>query len=301
MPLWQIVKELSSNEKSKIADAIYGILGLVGDHSDGTSPKDHIGVDYGKSTLDIFFDTIFEIRAPLKEYPTLIKDLNNLILREKSDGIDIRPLDVQFPLEKYLKERKTSDWHRDIATSASRVNDAMRMLLVGLSARHGNNEDSPSPFSFQASHIFNNDPLTQPDFEKLTPGHHAAVVGFLLAACGYSRVEEFIFDDLGQDNPHSLVPGSSPWRCSVHRNQRHHPVPEYIEPWEAKFYFSSSSNPAAVCGGKHCGPCDVSQLVFEMLEIGLFLHINVVESDSPVWREGKLSIGLFDPLSYGIR
>lgn len=282
MPLWRIVKCLWSNKKSVVADGIYGILGLVGDHSDGTSPKDHIAVDYKKSAVDVFFDTIFETRAPLNEYPTLLRELD-FILDDKCGN---RPLDMHFPLAEYLKGYAVSDRHKTLATTASRVNDATRMLQMNLTPRHQSNEDCPSSFSSKASHIFDN-ALMQPDADILTLSHHAAVVGFLL---------EVVRDAPKRDKNHR-VEGPSPWRCAVHGAQQHYPGSEYIGVLKAHFYFSSSTNLVAVCG-EQCDSCDASELVFEMLEIGFFLRIEVEESDSPVWKGGLLSIGFFDPVSY---
>lgn len=285
MPLWQIVKCLWLNKKSRSIDGIYGLLGLVGDHSDGTSPKEHISVDYRKSTVDVFFDTIFETRAPLNEYPTLLQELN-FILREDYDN---RPLDTHSPLEKYLEGNSISDRHKKLATTASRVNYATRMLHMDPIPRCQSTRDDPSSFFFKASHIFEN-PLIQPDVDKFTLSHHAAVLGFLL---------DFVRDDPGRDKNHR-VEGPSQWRCAVHRSQQPYPIPGYIGGWGAHFYFSSSTDLVALCG-EHCDSCDVSELVFEIPEIGFYIRIDVGESDSSVWKDGRLSISLFDPVSYNNR
>lgn len=286
MPLWRIVSSLWENQKSRIADGIYGILGLVGNHSDGTSPTDHITVNYDKSVVDIFFDTIFETRAPLNEYPTLMKDLNLILGNDRRN----RPLHTHFPLEKYLKGDAISDRHKKLATIASKANDAMRMLHTDPTTRIQSNGNGTSCFSFEAFHIFEKC-LSQPETEKITMSHHAAVVGFLLA--GYLRVEEFPCDDPGRDKSH-WVRGTSPWRCRVHRAQ--HSITTYRGEWETDFYFSSSTNLVAVCG-EHCDSCDVSELLFEMPEIGFYLRIKVEESDSSSWKAGRLSTGFFDPVS----
>lgn len=274
MPLWRIVQYLWENQKSRPADGIYGILGLVGNHSDGKSPKKHIVVDYDKSVVDIFFDTIFETLPPMNEYPTLLKDLDFIL----GDNCDNRPLDTHLPLEKYLRGDKTSDRHKKVATTASRVNDATRMLPMERAPRRERNEDGRSSFSYEAFHIFEN-PSGQPNVNKFTRSHHAAAVGFLL-------------DLFSDDSWPERVKGPSPWRCAVHRAKQHDQTQENIGTWEAHFYFSSSTDLVAVCG-ERCASCDVSELVFEIPEVGFCLQIKVRESDSAVWKGGILEIGFF--------
>ncbi|KAI7780579.1 hypothetical protein LA080_015862 [Diaporthe eres] len=286
MPLWRIIKCLWLYEKSRVADGIYGILGLVGDHPDGTSPKEHIAVDYDKSAVEIFFDTIFETRAPIVQYPTLLEELN-FILRDNNDN---RPLDTYFPLEQYFMGNTTSDRHKKLAATAARVNEATRLLLRVTDPFPGhriNRDDASS--SKKVSHNFETS-LSQPDAEKVTLSHHAAVVGFLL---------EFVRDGPGQDKNHR-VDGPSPWRCAVHRAQQHYPTPEYIGVWKARSYISSSTDLVALCG-EQCDSCDVSELVFEISETGFQFRLNVKESTNPVWKDARLSIGVFDPVTYDNR
>lgn len=278
MPLWRIIQYLWENQKSRPADGIYGILGLVGSHSDGKSAKKFIAVDYQKSVVDIFFDTIFETRPPMNEYPTLLEDLDS-ILGDKGGN---RPLDTHFALEKYLRGNKTSKRHKKAATTASRVNDAMRMLPMERAPRHERNGDSRSSFSREACHILKN-PLIEPDFQKVTRSHHAAAVGFLL---------DFFSDDPRPER----VKGPSPWRCAGHRAQRKHPIQGHVGTWEAQFYFSSSTDPVALCG-ERCASCDKNWLAFEIPEIGFYLQIDVRESVSPLWKDGRLVMGLFDVAS----
>lgn len=111
----------------------------------------------------------------MKEYPTLLEDLD-FILGDKGRK---RPLDTHFALEKYLRGNKTSDRHKKVATTASRVNDAMRMLPMERSPSRERNGDGRSSLSYEAFHIFEN-PLIHPNVNEVTRSHHAAAVGFLL-------------------------------------------------------------------------------------------------------------------------
>lgn len=127
----------------KVADALH--------NRDGTSPKEHIAVDYDKSAVEIFFDTIFETRAPIVQCPTLLEELN-FILRDNNDN---RPLDTYFPLEQYFMGNTTSDRHKKLAATAARVNEATRLLLRVTDPFPGhriNRDDASSSKKF--SHIF---------------------------------------------------------------------------------------------------------------------------------------------------
>lgn len=269
-PLWRIIRCFWGHNKTNIADGVYGALGLVGNHSDGTSPKENIAVSYEKNVVDIFFDTIFETRAPPNEYLALLPELHVTLRDKYGNG----PLHTHLPFEKYLGGKSTSDRHKKLAATASKVNDAMRLLHTHPSMRPQGIKDITSSFPLIASQIFGKpteyhllkNPTVQPDADKVTLDQHAAIIGFLLAGDPHLTVEEVVRNDSWPNEAHP-VKGPSPWRCAVHKAPQSSLTETRI--WRDQCYLWSDTDLVAFkfCG-QHDGSCDARGLTFEILEIG---------------------------------
>lgn len=295
-PLWKIIRCFWGYNRSEIADGVYGILGLVGNNSDGTSPKESIRVDYKMRTVDIFFDTIFEMCAPPNEYLALLPELHVTLRDKYGNG----PLHTHSAFEKYLTGKSTSNRQKRLATTASRVNDAMRILHTHPSMRPQGTKDDPSSFPFIASHIFGEptpshllkNPTVQSDVDKITLDQHAAIIGFLLAGDPHLTVEEVLRNDPWPNEAHP-VKGPSQWRCAVHRVPQGNPTETRV--WRDQCYLWSDTDLVAFkfCG-EHDGSCDARGLTFEILEIGFSIQIEVKESAPSGWKTVGLSLRLFN-------
>ncbi|ROW06197.1 hypothetical protein VMCG_04511 [Cytospora schulzeri] len=77
LPLWKVLFDFGGYESSRPADQVYGLLGMVADNEDGTSPVEHIQVDYDKPLVHIRLDLVYESPPPWRELIELILPLPN--------------------------------------------------------------------------------------------------------------------------------------------------------------------------------------------------------------------------------
>lgn len=121
---------------------MYGIFGLVANQSGGTSPLEHIEIDYDKPPEDVFLDAILESLDSYildTDYVTVI----NLLL-ECPDNAKIWEPIFTF-LTRYTVSDLTSQRHRNLARLILSVSDA---LYITFSA-----SDSP-PGSWSTYEVF---------------------------------------------------------------------------------------------------------------------------------------------------
>lgn len=67
MPLWRILRDFVGYQSSHPVDRVYGLLGMVEDHEDGSSPAEKIQVDYDKQMLHVLLTAMFDSLPPLTE------------------------------------------------------------------------------------------------------------------------------------------------------------------------------------------------------------------------------------------
>lgn len=65
LPLWRVIMNYYQYKSSRPADRVYGSLGMVANHDDGSSPVDNIEVDYDKPMTHVLLDAAFESLPPL--------------------------------------------------------------------------------------------------------------------------------------------------------------------------------------------------------------------------------------------
>lgn len=297
VPLWRVIDIVHTSAYApgctKQADAVYGLLGLMGYQEVGKPSKIHITVDYGKSQVEVLFDTIFEVRAPVIHYgiqlALLLYGLGYLKLRwYEYEGphtriaypglgsTPARPLD----LETYLKTKQIPgdqhyERHQDFARLALRVYNAAIIVAYTVGYRR---------WFRSANSLLSSGDADDSDQENLTPRQQAAVVGFALAA-----------EASDQNQPDSDEPGypaqqlrfSSPWRCAsglaMHEGvqvQKHPPSPTLTWKWKSVFGIGDRRHLGWICG-EHGGSCDPREVSFEMAEIGLRLVLNIASEKNP--------------------
>lgn len=291
MPLWRVISIVYARRdtgRTRPADAVYGLLGLMGYQEDAASSEIHITVDYGKSPVEVLFDTIFEVRAPVRHYRSQLKllcyalrpltlrwyevgDSSHRITYPNLGSTPVRPLD----LEEYLKSKKAGDdqhyeRHQDFAGLALRVYDATIILAYTIGYERW--------FNSARSLLKSGDPDDN-DQGVLTPRQQSAIVGFALAteACSKSLSTQYG----GAKYPEQRLKISSPWRCASGRVEpqgqaaEHQSSPFLILTWDSFFEVSAGRHLEWICG-EHSGSCDPSELLFEIAEIGFRLVISTV-------------------------
>ncbi|KAK7745853.1 hypothetical protein SLS53_002571 [Cytospora paraplurivora] len=87
MPLWKLFFEFGGYETTRPADQVYGLLGMVADNEDGSSPVEDIQIDYERDIVAIHLDVLYKSSPPWTE---LIKLANKWYVREP-DFLHSRP------------------------------------------------------------------------------------------------------------------------------------------------------------------------------------------------------------------
>lgn len=112
----------SDFEARRPHDRVYGLLGLVAPHHDGTSPLDFIEVDYNKSPWDVILDAVLESRPLFSNYPLIAEH----VLRRQSENLaNQSPLDC---LKSYLCSNRTSERHLELARLTLRTCHALQTM-----------------------------------------------------------------------------------------------------------------------------------------------------------------------------
>lgn len=125
--LWHLLRTLITNnyKSERLHDRVYGGLGLIAAHEDGTSPLEYIVVDYGKSPSDVILDAVLESRPPWGKF-SAVQDMTGLLLAK--NGMVHEPLFDIF--RKYVDSSRTSERHKSLARLALRACDALSILFL---------------------------------------------------------------------------------------------------------------------------------------------------------------------------
>lgn len=295
MPLWRVISIVYAYDDTRCtrsADAVYGLLGLIGYQKDAPSSEIYIAVDYGKSQVEVLFDTIFEVRAPVRHYWDQLKHLcyalrpmtlrwyededSNRITYPNLGSTPVRPLD----LEKYLKSKKAPEdqhyeRHKDFAGLALKVYNAAIILAYTIGYRRWFNS---------ATSLLKSGNPDDNDQDVLTPRQQAAVVGFALAmeASDMSPSPKYG----GAKYPEQQLKISSPWRCASGRVEHkvqapeHQPSPSLTLTWSSVFGVGDRRHLEWICG-EHDSSCDPSEVSFKIAEIGFRLVISTASEHDP--------------------
>lgn len=190
-------------------DLVYGIFGLVANHSEGTSPLEHIEIDYDKPPADVFLDAMLESLkhyAFYTDYPLAIA-----LLLERPDNAKIWEPIFTF-LARYTESSRTSQRHRNLARLILSVSDALYIIP--------STSGSP-PVNCYTDDVFLNlittirSAFSAGDVE-LTVEFSAFMLGLGISLKIYDERMSGMSEDWIACR-RSTVQASSPWRCAAHQ------------------------------------------------------------------------------------
>lgn len=117
--LWEMMSSFHGYESSRPADQVYGLLGIVAQKDDATSPIGNIPVDYDKPLVDIWLDVLFESCPPWKRLKHTIHNTTKYARSMPDHG----------SLLDYAESRRTLKRHRVFAYIALKVVHALYVVL----------------------------------------------------------------------------------------------------------------------------------------------------------------------------
>lgn len=262
LPLWRILRDFAKYESSRPSDRVYGLLGMVADHHDGSSPLENIQVDYDKPTLHVMLDALLESSPPLKTYNDA-----RLILgpRDTCDNLAL--------LESYIMSSKTTPRHRDFADFTLQTLEAFDIIksIPGRLEQWKTNQIIGKLLLTVAMSKFNP-----------TLAQSAVLAGILIARNTKAHLHAV--------KAHRRRRGeeSSPWRCTFHR--AHNTCAETVRlneevvgtvfaPWEREEIVNACAEQSQSCDG--------STMTFEIAQAGLRLLVTTTAGDLG---EGRLRL-----------
>lgn len=193
MPLWKILRDFTGYQSSRPVDRVYGLLGLVADHRDGSSPAENIQVDYDRPMLHVLLDALFESSPPLTEYRLAAQCLGHW---NNYDSLSL--------LEGYIASSTTMPRHKDFAKVALQTFEAFNIIKSVPGAPH------PYRTRDLMDAIFRSASWTgwEPSW-----GQSAALIGLVLARWSRGTLDHW--------KAHRQRRGDapSPWRCATHRSR----------------------------------------------------------------------------------
>ncbi|KAH6651436.1 heterokaryon incompatibility protein-domain-containing protein [Truncatella angustata] len=251
------------------------LLGLVERHGDGSHPADYIEVNYSKTSLDVFFDTIFEGNLPFGIGYTLSLEIFNDLFLDREDQVKQRRSGIRSALEEYAISSVVSARHAGFADIAIRVVDAIKCYCLHFA-------ECLMALLFEFT-------TTGKQPSSIPPVQQAAVV-----ACGLVSLESG--GNLEKtEEPCIETEELSPWRCL-------HPISEENSTSAVKYdpecpirdnvQLRTELLPTAYT--RCCPSCDASVMAFAVPESGFYLFISFdasLESD-----EGVLTLQLESPM-----
>lgn len=264
--LWWILNQLALEaESTRAVDIVFGFFGLVCPHEDGSSPIDHIRVDYARPPVDVLFDAVFEAFPPFSNTRSILQDLETSFGRAK-DAHGIRA-DAQA-LYGYLQERGISERHAQFASLALRVSEAVRVAVAQLKLSSQTWLEVTKDVSF--------DFYRNVDKRKVSalysPSRRAAFVGFSL------RLDfEALYENMETKGAQKQ---ECPWLCRTHREWQEEPGKEDHRYLGGATMFAFDTNNLARLCAKYSpnSGCDVSRVDFDMSDIAfrmtVLLHWN---------------------------
>ncbi|KAH7155780.1 heterokaryon incompatibility protein-domain-containing protein [Dactylonectria estremocensis] len=274
-PLWEILRGFDSYESTKPNDRLYGLLGLVANNVDGTSPVDHIHVDYDKPLCDVMLDAVFESQPPLYLYEGVAK----VLLDYTECNIDV--------LELYRDDNKTSKRHSELADVTLQVFDAMHMIMNALHTLHS---------GWCLRHAYRNlfPSLEHKEFVP-TQLDRAVFIGVTLAF-GVGGENSALLDENWEKLRRPRLKGS-PWRCEHHKDAAGTGSISNADGWDADLYDApwDLESIAKACGNENADvqSCDGSCMTFELPNIGFRM---VIETGEREWSSGRLRVFFQDGL-----
>ncbi|KAK8212702.1 heterokaryon incompatibility protein-domain-containing protein [Phyllosticta capitalensis] len=289
-------------QSKRLHDRVYGVLGLLADHMDGTSPVDYIDVDYSKPTAEVILDALLESRVPTEEEYFLTCTAGMLL---EWGNIMMGNITIEEPLhelfKKYLRSNRTSERHKSLARLAMQSYDALNGLLWLMTSNANSNrfqEEQPPDLKSMRG-LFGRilrsfDPVLMP-----TPQQSAIMIGLALVSeinCQRPRTSDFVSAAAPCPEPEWTSPV---WRCKKHqvkypeeeesRNYAKYPKwithgergPEPVGATGSSEFNAPNFNLrhfAKACPEYSASqPCNASTMLFKIPEVGFRLTFQVVQ------------------------
>lgn len=249
VPLWSLLHDFhhSLYSCSRPADRVYGFLGMVADHDDGTSPVENLKINYKRSLRNIWLDVLFESWPPWKQLLSIMKG--------PMQRASVLECNWQS-LVRYLGSSWTSKRHKELAAITLDVFFALRAVKQVFREPHiVTRAFYIDPFGFLHRVISD----MKVDF-RLTIQQVAAVLA------------------LGVQNMFQGPAYGAPpqWRCASHRHAREESRYTLGHTKVANGFGELDDyglGIVAVACEKHSKSCDGSTIVFEMPNIGFRMSI----------------------------
>ncbi|KAK8191038.1 heterokaryon incompatibility protein-domain-containing protein [Phyllosticta capitalensis] len=287
LELWSILGSTNWGlfKCQRLHDRVYGVLGLVATHPDGTSPVDYIDVDYTKPPAEIILDAALESRPPLDRCPEIFHDA----LLDDHGMIQERTFDA---FGKYLASERTSPRHRELASYALRACDALNILssfeesrvaawfeysaLCSFFARLGDTSTSgDGGDGGDGGDVFEPSIIDSAVMMGLSMsiGFSMDIVTSVTRGFDWAKATATDFANW-KDCRMPYISTKSPWRCARHHSDGR---------WRHRVRGKSSAtlkhkvlDPATIeraCGrySSHRQACDGSKLIFDMPDVGFRL------------------------------
>lgn len=247
IPLWRILKDFVEYQSSRRVDRVFGMLGMVEDNEDGTSPVENIRVDYNRSLSQVLLDAVFESSPPLTEYMVMIRCIG-----EFPQG--------SLVLEDYIR-LETMERHRDFAEIALQAFEAFSIIMWVPSApdHHTMSEWMDGLFSAAAGTGW-----------RPTLRQNAALIGLMLSSWGWGGTPRRILDGQRVDGGHLV----SPWRCAAHgsHDEGHAGLGSYKMVADVLAWGWDRGSIVNVCG-QQSESCKGSVIACEISRSGLRLRV----------------------------
>ncbi|KAK4466290.1 heterokaryon incompatibility protein-domain-containing protein [Cladorrhinum samala] len=294
LPLSRILLDFRVCESSRPPDKIFGFFGLIAKNGDGTSPVDYIEVDYAKSRMDLFFDVVFECRAPAPELPDIFDSLRRSLLGGAKEHPTVKAL-AQYQ----TRAAATSPRHVELSKVALHVLFAVNHLMWHTKLFHCGSGKIVPDLDSRLEEV--------KDQSKITPAQNAALVACMLLLEHDRKfdIERSILQKAVKLGLYHAPRGHSPWRCKTH--QRGPPkkreitsTREYLDyqcpwirMWDPKVTQHTHNLVRKLCGRSSRSGCDGSYIVFEAVESNFCLFLVEDESRKGVYRE-KVYIQMYE-------
>ncbi|KAK8249300.1 heterokaryon incompatibility protein-domain-containing protein [Phyllosticta capitalensis] len=258
----------SDFEARRPHDRVYGLLGLVAANDDGTSPLDHIDVDYNKSPWDVILDAVLESRPAFRDYPLMAE---HVLLKQSHKLVE---QSVFHAFKDYVCSDRTSERHSGLARLTIRACEALQIICKFLGKSTINYPMRSMLSELECSIL---DQQLKPTIQD-----RAAALGVALAL--QTDCEEI--SDMDSDSERwrgfqeSQSKKSPTWRCNVHRDKESlWMFSTERKRGESSFKTHWSSQRDPLCLKEVCAQnsadeprlCDGSALTFEIPEVGFSL------------------------------
>jgi len=258
-PLWEVTRDFDLCMSTRTIDKVYGFLGLVADHDDGTCPAKLIDVNINKKPFEVSWDTAFECRAPWDQYPSVLLSLGQMLWEpgEKRVSWDF------CLLEEYAQGIRTSEEHARFANIALCVFDAVNIFIMHIAFDFIEWAEVVRSILLSATRI----PC------KSTGYQNVAAVGLALTA--RRREIHSMWKNHRKLGTPDEISASSQWRCSVHQTEQHGRGLTVKDDLQGcpKARISYEQNVLKRACGKFSPSCDGSMMTLKIQDIGFGLVI----------------------------